>query len=376
MDIQELKTKQILPRLQAIVFTENGFLLDSCNTLFDLQNSETPLFEIFPFLKRYSHVYSSLSSTKSKDFEDIDLEYQGKTYHLNLSFSHYEGQVACVMEDITRFYKKKVTPTIQLNGKDVNEHLIEEIEQSRKIQKVRQDHFAKIAHDFKLPLTEIVGTIYLLKNYINNEKGATYIEALDDAANNLNEMLNDLMTFTKSESQKFKISSRPFSIKKVMQSAVNSYEYKAVKKGVPLYIDIDSDIPDTVIGDSMRLWQIVCNLLDNALKFTPKGEIRLQVSSASPDHSKNEYSNNCQLQFKVKDTGIGIPQESIRSIFDTYNQVHHDQLSQKGFGIGLSIVKQLIELQGGTFDVESRLGEGSTFQFVLDYPLEEAAIVK
>ncbi len=369
MEFEEYKSIHTLSRLQVIAFTANGFLLDSCHTLIDLrENNSQSLFHILPFLKRYSHVYKDLNVGQSRRFDGIELDFSGRQYILDISFIKNEQSLVCVMEDVTRHYPSKSADLqLNVNGEDLNENLIEEIDQIKKIQQIRQDHFSKIAHDIKLPLTEIVGTTHLLKNYIADHKGLDYIKALGNSARNLDSMLNDLLSFSKSDAQKFNLSCHPFSVQEVINSAINTFEIKARKKDIQLKSVVPSNIPLVILGDSMRLWQILSNLVDNALKFTPKGEIKIELKT------RNRTKDHILIEFNVIDSGIGIPQEKFNSIFETYSQIHNENAEQ-GYGIGLSIVKQLIELQEGGLSVKSKLGFGSTFTFLLKYALPEEKI--
>lgn len=365
MSFSDLKSLHTFSRIQVIIFTDNGFLLDTCNTLFDLSNqNHQSLFEYFPFLKNYTHLFKILSETKPKKFTGIEYKSDNQDFILDISLMKKEGQLACIIEDVSKYYASS-SPQISIN----DEHLATEIDKIKQIQKIRQDHFSKIAHDIKLPLTEIVGTTHLLKNFVEDNRGRDYIDALSSSARNLDAMLNDLISFSKSEAYKFKLSERCFSIDSELRSAAKSFEYKAQSKNIELELNIGADVPNEVIGDSMRLWQIIYNLLDNALKFTSRGKIKVNVDTLEKNNS------HCLLKFSVIDTGIGIPQENLVSIFETYQQVHEEKDSQNGFGIGLSIVKQLVELQDGTLTVDSKLGEGTNFTFTLDYAIEEEAQV-
>lgn len=230
----------------------------------------------------------------------------------------------------------------------------------KQIQKIRMDLFSKIIHDIKLPLTEIVGTTYLLKQYVDEDKGETYLNALSCAAGNLNRMLNDLMEFSKSEAYKFNLEYHNFSLTNTLISVINAFAFKTKEKNVLILTDFDPNIPKNIQGDATRLSQVVYNLLDNALKFTHSGHIEVKTSL------KEIKQEECLIGFEIADSGIGIPQESLNAIFESYNQVNEKD-AQNGFGLGLSIVKQLVELQGGQVSVSSQLGEGTCFHFSLPF---------
>ncbi len=378
MSLEDYKLLHSARRLQAIVFTNNGFLLDSCHTLIDLRSHKSQsLFTILPFLNQFKHFFNNLEEDTVKQFSRVELEWEKYVYTLDISIMRKNGQLVCVMEDM-RFAptleQKKPQPT-QKNrppviSSDTMHPAQAELEQMKKLQQMRQDHFSKITHDIKLPLTEIIGMTYILQNYVMDEKGRDYLKALSNSARNLDTMLKDLVAFSKSESYKFNIESRCFPPENVLSSVVKAFDFKSSQQNVPIVIEYINKLPKYLKGDPTRLSQIIYNLLDNALKFTPQGEVRLLVALQQIEEEV------CTIQFKIRDTGIGIPQESIKKIFDTYGQVDEERDSQKGgFGIGLSIVKQLIELQKGHLEVESQIGKGTTFTFSLPYRIPEHVTV-
>jgi len=378
MSLEDYKLIHSANRLQAIVFTSNGFLLDSCNTLIDLSNYKSvSLFKVLPFLNQFKHFFGSLEEDVAKQFSRVELEWEKYVYMLDISIMRKNGKLVCVMEDmrfappLKKSESQQPAPSSNTNrppviSADTMHPAQTELEKMRKMQQIRQDHFSKITHDIKLPLTEIIGTTYILQNHVLNEKGQDYLKALSNSARNLDTMLKDLVAFSKSESYKFKIESRCFPPENVLDSVVKAFDFKSSQQNVPIIIDYTSKLPKYLKGDPTRLSQIIYNLLDNALKFTPQGEIRLRVSL------HKEEKEGCIIQFEIKDTGIGIPQESLNKIFDTYGQVDEERDSKKGgFGIGLSIVKQLIELQQGQLSVKSQIGKGTTFTFSLPYRTPE-----
>ncbi len=359
--MDHLKKKHIKSRLQAIVFTENGFLLESCDTLFSLQEKRnTSIFEIFPFFRRQIPLLRRLNKGVIKRFTQVDIDYDSKNWVVDFSFGKEGNNFFCVVEDFTDLYhsiNSKEDKPLTLEGV----HLQKELENLRKMQKLKQDQFSSITHDIKLPLTEIIGTTHLLQHFVDNEKGRAYLKALSNSARNLDTMLNDLVTFSKSEAFNFRIESRAFDIKQLIKSVVKSFEFKARENQVPILLHLDAAIPPNIVGDATRISQIIYNLVDNAIKFTAEGHIDVQVllQDLSEDF--------CRLSFKIKDTGVGIPSDSLNAIFETYQQVNAERDSSRGFGIGLSIVKQLVELQDGRIEAKSQLGAGSSFNVSIPF---------
>lgn len=343
-----------------MVFTRNGFLLESCDTLFSTKDYRSrSLYEIIPFVGKQISVLGNLKAGVVKRFTQIQFEFSDREWIADFSFGIEEDNFFCVIEDFSDLYTS-------LNGKESKvqlsgEQLEKELENLRKIQKLKQDQFSSITHDIKLPLTEIIGTTYLLQHYVDNEKGKSYLKALSNSARNLDTMLNDLVTFSKSEAFKFRLESRVFDVEQLVRSVIKSFEFKVSESKVPILFQIDSSIPQFIVGDPTRISQIIYNLIDNAIKFTREGRIDVQLNL------EDISDDGCRLCFKIKDTGVGIPKDSLNAIFETYQQVNEESDSKQGFGIGLSIVKQLVELQDGKIEASSQLGQGSSFHVSLPF---------
>lgn len=345
---------------QVFIFTENGFLLDSCDSLFDLtKHRSQSLFELLPFVKRYTHIFKDLGGSNIKQFKNISLEFDDAHFLLDVVFFKESGNLICVVESNEDIGSETLMP-LESKYEQQYRQLEADFAQTTKLQKIRQDIFSKIVHDIKLPLTEIVGTTYLLKQFVASDKGEAYLRSLSSAASNLNRMLNDLMEFSKSEAYKFNLESKPFNLTASIVSVINAFAFKTQELNIPIFTDFDSSIPEIILGDSTRLSQVIYNLFDNALKFTKQGHIEIKTNI------EEIGDDNCLISFEIIDSGIGIPQDSLNQIFETYKQVNEND-AQKGFGLGLSIVKQLVELQGGHISVSSQLGIGTIFKFVIPF---------
>ena len=166
----------------------------------------------------------------------------------------------------------------------------------------------------------------------------------------------------KVDAGKMTFEKQPFEIRKSITSILHSFDLKIKEKNLKLIKEYDSEIPSMLLGDSLRLNQILLNLLSNAVKFTHKGKIKLSVKLLS------ETAENVRLEFTVNDSGIGIADNKLNSIFNFFEQAElSTSNSYGGTGLGLAIVKQLIEAQGGSISLRSKIGEGSTFSFILPF---------
>ncbi|HUP12406.1 MAG TPA: ATP-binding protein, partial [Niastella sp.] len=228
--------------------------------------------------------------------------------------------------------------------------------------KAKDDFIANMSHELRTPLGAILGFADLLQKTELGDIQKDYIEAINTSGKSLLSIINDVLDLSKLDAGKFIIESVPFSVPELMHSVQVMFASKAAAKGLRLSCSVDMSINYPLIGDPMRLTQILVNLLGNAVKFTEAGGIFINCLV------EKEEDNNVQLCFSVKDTGIGIDEDKLNSVFERFTQGDTD-ISRRygGSGLGLAITRQLIELQGGQITVSSTKGKGSEFQFTISY---------
>lgn len=232
----------------------------------------------------------------------------------------------------------------------------------KKAEKVKEQFLTNMSHEIRTPMNAIIGFTNLLLKSQHNKDSTQYLKAIKASGENLLVIINDILDYSKLESGKATFESIDFSLSQLIIMFVELMLPKAEEKSIKLSTEIDKHIPEFLIGDPTRLTQILINLVGNAIKFTNKGEVKVHVTSL------NENGNEIELNFSVSDTGIGIPEESLTKIFESFTQASNDTTRKYGgTGLGLSITKQLIELQGGTISVNSVINEGSNFEFKLKF---------
>lgn len=226
----------------------------------------------------------------------------------------------------------------------------------------KDSFLANMSHEIRTPLNAIIGFTELLSQRNLDNLQTEYLGNIRIAGDNLLLIINDILDLSKIESGQLIIESHPFNLKNTLKHVYNLLKVKADQKDLDFSLFLDADMPEFVIGDQGRLNQIIMNLAGNSIKFTEMGEVSISVKKIA------ETDDALTLKFSVKDTGIGIPDDKISAIFDRFIQAE-DSTTRKfgGTGLGLNIVKQLVELQKGKISVKSTSGRGSEFYFSLEY---------
>jgi len=230
---------------------------------------------------------------------------------------------------------------------------------------VKEQFLAKMSHEIRTPMNAIVGLSEIMVEGDLTHEQKECMDAIRLSSQNLLSIINDILDFSRLSSGKVELEAIPFKPSDVLEGVVSTVGFTATRKGLLLTVNADSaKLPEYVVGDSLRLRQILLNLVSNSIKFTEKGTVTVT------EEIVEQKDDVVTLRFTVHDTGIGIPQDRIGTIFDSFTQASNET-SRKygGSGLGLTIVKQLAELHGGSVAVESSLGKGSSFTVTLKYAI-------
>jgi PAS domain S-box-containing protein len=296
----------------------------------------------------------------------------------NLEQEFFEFEVT--ENDVIIYYNLKVNP-IYIHGKllffcvirDISTDIrtMIRIEEARviaeKSAKAKTTFLSNMSHEIRTPLNVILGLSELFnrKDFTGDEKEYENIEAIRFSTENLLMIVNDILDFSKIEAGKLNVQKVDFNFTELISNLRKGFKIKAEEKGLDFSMNLTNAIPKYIVGDQYRLSQILHNLIGNAIKFTPKGYINVNIES------KTLEDKSVQLYFTIEDSGYGIPKENLENVFESFYQTYHSDEKPTGTGLGLSITKELVSLLGGNLTLKSEPNVGTSFSFDLNYKVSD-----
>jgi PAS domain S-box-containing protein len=257
---------------------------------------------------------------------------------------------------------ERVGMTIDITArKQAEESLTRAKDGAEAATRAKSDFLAKMSHEIRTPMNGVLGMLELALETPLQPDQKDYVDTARASAANLLGIINDILDVSRIEARKLEIDAIPFSLRQLVETMLKPLSQLARGKGLTFEVDVGLHVADGLVGDALRLQQVIVNLVGNAIKFTRSGGIRFTVMQAETDEQQ------VKLRFSVRDTGIGIPSDRLPSIFEAFTQVERIG-AMSGTGLGLTISAQLVELMGGQIHVKSTVGTGSTFHVDLAFP--------
>lgn len=235
---------------------------------------------------------------------------------------------------------------------------------------LKSQFISTVSHELRTPLYGVIGITDMILDEHNELKNSPHIKSLKFSAKYLLSLVNDLLQINKIEDRKIILEEMPLNIYEEIEKVRDALQFIAVSNKNKTVIDIDKDIPECLVGDQLRLSQILVNLISNALKFTKNGEIKLTAKL------EKRVRNLCFVKFEILDSGCGIALENQDKIFEKFVQINRKEEDYQGTGLGLSIVKKLLELMGSKIELESNVGKGTKMTFTIPFEFNEEAAKK
>lgn len=300
---------------------------------------------------------------------DVEKDFLSQNQFLEFRLRHKNGEYRVfssngkMIEDksgIHRYYTGVARDISKL--KETQRELLLAKDRAEQASQIKSQFLSVMSHEIRTPMNAVIGLAHFLMEEDPRPDQLENLKTLQFSAENLMALINDILDYNKIDSGKVELEKVPFDLRNIIHRIVHSHSFQANEKSLRISCEIDEAIPETLIGDSLRLGQIVNNLVSNAVKFTEKGFVRISIL--------REFTHDVQtdIKFVFEDSGIGIPENKRKSIFEAFTQAT-SSTSRKygGTGLGLAIVKRLVELHGGDIKVKSRRDGGSVFEFIIPF---------
>ena len=349
---------------EALIYSRLGTLYSDYKKSIDTGNTMNSGVFKFADIVKFNTIGANKSIEKIKSQNQKQLNQQLKESRFSKLISILSLALISILSllSLSLYRNNIIRNQSNLLLKEKNAELLEAKEKAETASTARAEFLSTVSHELRTPLNAITGITHLLIEENPNPSQIAYLNSLKFSGNYLLNYINEILEINRIESKNIEVEKIDFDLKKLLVDIQFSLQGQAVANQNHLILDIDSDVPENLIGDPTKLSQIFMNLINNALKFTQKGKVRVTAKVATINSEK------VTVCFDVSDTGIGIPEDKLESVFDSFSQ-GSVEINRKygGTGLGLTIVKRLIIILGGDVHLSSKVGKGTVFSFSLDF---------
>ena len=360
-----------MTKLENIVDNVNGVIFETdLNGKFTFLNNSWTDYTGIPIQEALGREYREFLPTKNNDKnQNIDNLYSAKDEEVIFIFKYKIRNKRCWFEAKTKLIRDKNNKPVGYIGTIIDVTNLKNTQiKLQKASKSKDAFLSTMSHEIRTPLNAVIGisNILLMEDYLPNQ--TENLKTLKYSSEHLLGLINDILDFDKIKSGQAEVVKQQFNLRVFIENIKSHFNVRAQEKDLRFNIIREQDVPDHLIGDQLKLTQVVNNLLSNSFKFTEKGGVNLLISRLEP-----LVGDIAKLQFKISDTGIGIPSKKQSIIFKSFVQAANDTSNiYGGTGLGLPICKKLLKLQDSNLAVYSKPGMGATFTFVIDYKIDSS----
>ncbi len=361
--IQEVRNKYLADKIQTVILDKKGFILESDNLLFETKLN-TSIENLHPF---FESIFGDL--LKKTNFEDtfycihLDVNDVKGSYDVYFNSGSKTENPYLIFYDFTQRYSFFQTVAQEKNESVLNFRQEELKNHQLKIEKDFKNKFlANISHDLRTPIAAILGFLEVLEHSQLNYNQKDILKTISLTSHHLNGLVEDLLDISKIELGEFTIKNKTFNFLDLMHQIEKIYLMKAAAKNIDLVLEIDSKLPRYLISDRVKILQLFVNTLDNAIKFTESGEVKLTVIQ------NFRRADNLGLSIQVADTGMGFSSKDKNLAFESFTKLHKKEIP--GLGLGLSIVQEIVTLMNGTVKLKSEIKKGTIIEITLPVKID------
>ncbi|MCK5441462.1 MAG: response regulator [Maribacter sp.] len=354
--LEHYKEQYINQNIQFVFIDLEGVIVESDQTFIKLEVGNY-IYKAHPF---FESCFSLIDSQEKEiTFNCIHISFESQKFIIDVRMTSKDGGILLVMYDHTDHYITHQNITQARNESIISSELVvlKNIELEER-ERFKNSFIQNFSHELRNPLTSIISISNIIEGTKLTDDQRKMVHFLKDSNSNLKLMLDDIMSISMISSGRLQLRTKVFNLYDLLRLIEFTYKAKAIQNSLGFVLTYDKKIPEYVEGDRLRLFQVVTNLLDNAIKFSEKGTVSLNVQL------NQKRASSVNLRFQVSDNGIGVPEEKFDSIFESFSRLDTDG-GHAGSGLGLSIVKGILELMNSSIRAESTLGHGSVFYFDL-----------